>query len=77
MSTEGESRRVPDLLKRRSSRRQALKGVAALGFGTPLPRFASASAQSPVTITWFAWYNNGPGHFYRKIFSTAPVSNRR
>ena len=54
MSTEGESRRVPDLLKRRSSRRQALKGAAAVGFGAPLLRFATASAQSPVTITWFA-----------------------
>jgi multiple sugar transport system substrate-binding protein len=45
---------TPYIFTRRSSRRQALKGAAALGFGVPLLKIGSAAAQDAVTITWFA-----------------------
>lgn len=54
MSNDHGARRIPDVLTRRTSRRQALKGAATLGFGVPLLRIGSAAAQSPLTITWFA-----------------------
>lgn len=49
-----EANRAPDIFTRRSTRRQALKGAAALGFGLPLLKTGSAAAQDTVTITWFA-----------------------
>jgi multiple sugar transport system substrate-binding protein len=42
------------ILRRRSTRRTALKGAASLTFAVPLIRVPRAAAQDAVTVTWFA-----------------------
>src|SRR5687768_1183878 len=53
VSVEQHSNGISTFLHHRSTRRKALKGAASLTFAIPLIRSSSASAQEPVTITWF------------------------